>query len=416
METAGRNFAVEVVRRLQAAGHEAVFAGGCVRDELLGLVPDDYDVATSALPAQVQSLFPRSLAVGASFGVIEVIRKSPAGYLKVQVATFRNDGPYRDGRRPEGVVFSSAREDALRRDFTINGMFLDPVSGGLLDYVGGREDMSRKVLRAIGDADQRFGEDRLRLLRAVRMASRFDLEICPDTAAAVRRHASAIVVVSAERIAEELRKMLKGPRRARAASLMAEMGLLLRILPEARAVEADPEALASVLAALGRLDPAAGPIASLAILLEGMDFAGVAALAARLRLSNQERDLLKWLLARGRCLADSRAMKPSRLYPILAHAGCPDLLAVSRALMPEDPGVENAARVSAEVPRGTLDPAPWVTGNDLMAMGLKPCPAMKEVLAGLLADQLDGVLATRDAAIAEARTRIGRLGGPGATR
>lgn len=409
MESAERIFAVEVVRALQGAGHEAVFAGGCVRDELLGLAPDDYDVATSAMPEQVQSLFPRSLAVGASFGVIDVIRKASSGYLKVQVATFRNDGPYLDGRRPAGVVFSSAREDALRRDFTINGMFLDPVSGQLLDFVGGRDDLARRVLRAIGDPEQRFAEDRLRLLRAVRMASRFEMEICPETATAVKRHASAIVVVSAERIAEELRKMLKGPRRSRATRLLAEMELLARVLPEAEALLSDQETLTRALATLDRLSPDSGAIPALAVLLEGIDPAEAIPLAARLRLANQERDLLRWLLAQGRCLAESRAMRPSRLYPVLAHAGGPDLLAISRARTPGDSGVEHAARLFADVPRETLAPVPWVTGNDLISMGLKPCPAMKDLLAGLLADQMDGVLSDRDAAQAEARSRINKL-------
>jgi tRNA nucleotidyltransferase/poly(A) polymerase len=409
VESAERIFAVEVVRALQGAGYEAVFAGGCVRDELLGLTPDDYDVATSAMPEQVQSLFPRSLAVGASFGVIDVIRKASSGYLKVQVATFRNDGPYLDGRRPAGVVFSSAREDALRRDFTINGMFLDPVSGQLLDFVGGRDDLARRVLRAIGDPEQRFAEDRLRLLRAVRMASRFEMEICPETATAVKRHASAIVVVSAERIAEELRKMLKGPRRSRATRLLAEMELLARVLPEAEALLSDQETLTGALATLDRLSPDSGAIPALAVLLEGIDPAEAIPLAARLRLANQERDLLRWLLAQGRCLTESRAMRPSRLYPVLAHAGGPDLLAISRARTPGDPGVEHAARLLADLPRETLAPVPWVTGNDLISMGLKPCPAMKDLLAGLLADQMDGVLSDRDAAQAEARSRINKL-------
>lgn len=401
-----RNFGVEVVRVLQGAGHEALFAGGCVRDELLGLTPDDYDVATAALPEQVQELFPRSLAVGASFGVIDVIRKWQGRYLKVQVATFRNDGPYLDGRRPSGVVFSSAREDALRRDFTINGMFLDPVSDTLHDFVGGREDLERRLLRAIGDADQRFSEDRLRLMRAVRMAARFDMEICPVTAEAVRRHASAITVVSAERIAEELRKMLKGARRSRATRLLADLDLLVRVLPEAESLVGDVEAFERVLAILDRLDPGCGSIPALAVLLEGMNQAEALPLANRLRLANQERDLLRWLLAQGRCLCSAGSMKASQLYGILAHAGADDLLSVTRAQIPDDPGVKLATRTLADVPRETLAPVPWVSGNDLIQLGLKPCPAMKDLLAQLLADQIDGVLPTRDMALEEAKRRI----------
>src|SRR5690242_2559491 len=182
-----RDFALDVVRRLRQAGHEALWAGGCVRDELLGLTPQDYDVATSARPEQVRSLFRRTIAVGMSFGVIEVLGPRTEGdWLKVQVATFRSDVSYSDGRHPDAVVFSSAREDALRRDFTINGMFFDPLENRLIDYVGGQEDLQARVLRAIGDPKQRFAEDKLRMLRAVRIATRFELEIEPATAEAIR--------------------------------------------------------------------------------------------------------------------------------------------------------------------------------------------------------------------------------------
>src|SRR5215472_3150378 len=155
-----RDFAVEVVRTLRAAGHEALWAGGCVRDELLGLVPKDYDVATSARPEEVRRLFKRTIAVGASFGVVEVLGPRP---LKVQVATFRSDVSYSDGRHPDAVVFSTARDDAVRRDFTINGMFFDPLGNQLIDYVGGQADLQAKILRAIGDPQKRFSEDKLRM-------------------------------------------------------------------------------------------------------------------------------------------------------------------------------------------------------------------------------------------------------------
>ncbi|MGL4549960.1 MAG: CCA tRNA nucleotidyltransferase, partial [Gemmataceae bacterium] len=225
-----REFAVEVVRALQAAGHDALFAGGCVRDELLGHEPADYDVATAALPDDVIALFRRTVAVGAAFGVVEVLGPRP---FKVQVATFRRDGNYSDARRPDDVVFSTAEEDAKRRDFTINGMFLDPLAGRVIDFVGGRADLDAKVLRAIGDPAARFREDRLRLLRAVRMAARFGLSIDPDTRAAVQRMAAAVGDgVSAERVAEEFRKMLTDPNRVRAMRLLLELGLAAAVLPE----------------------------------------------------------------------------------------------------------------------------------------------------------------------------------------
>src|SRR5438034_1118492 len=175
-----REFAIDVVKRLQAAGYQALWAGGCVRDELLGLVPKDFDVATDARPEEVRGLFRRTVAVGMSFGVIEVLGPwTEAGMLKVQVATFRSDVSYSDGRHPDAVVFASAREDALRRDFTINGMFFDPIAGELIDYVHGQEDLQNRVLRAIGDPATRFDEDKLRMLRAVRFATCFELKVDP---------------------------------------------------------------------------------------------------------------------------------------------------------------------------------------------------------------------------------------------
>src|SRR5436853_6425461 len=190
----GREFATDVVRRLRAAGHAALFAGGCVRDMLLGREPDDFDVATDATPELVQKLFKRTAAFGVSFGVVEVLGPKP---LTVQVATFRSDVSYSDGRHPDAVVFSSPEEDARRRDFTINGMFFDPLAQTVIDYVGGQEDLGDGILRAIGDPAQRFAEDKLRLLRAVRFATRFHLTMDPATAAAVRALAGEITVVSA---------------------------------------------------------------------------------------------------------------------------------------------------------------------------------------------------------------------------
>src|SRR5579862_9222407 len=228
-----RDFAIDVVRRLQGAGFQALWAGGCVRDELLSLVPQDYDVATDARPEQVQQLFHRSIAVGASFGVIEVLGPRQDGdYLKVEVATFRSDVSYSDGRHPDAVVFSSPREDALRRDFTINGMFFDPVTEELIDYVGGKADLEARILRAIGDPKLRFQEDKVRLLRGVRFAARFDLSLEPDTAAAIRAAAPFLPQVSAERIAKEMRALLAHARRARALNLMYDLGLVHVILPE----------------------------------------------------------------------------------------------------------------------------------------------------------------------------------------
>src|SRR5437763_2390306 len=205
-----RQDALAVVKRLREAGHVAYFAGGCVRDELLGFTPKDYDVATDAPPERVRQLFSNTQAVGAAFGVILVRHRKSV----IEVATFRTDLQYKDGRRPEGVVFTTAEEDAKRRDFTINGLFMDPLDGDrVIDFVGGQEDLKNKVLRAIGEPNHRFEEDHLRLLRAVRFAARFGLQVDAATADAIQSHAAQLKRISPERICEELRLMLGAPSR-----------------------------------------------------------------------------------------------------------------------------------------------------------------------------------------------------------
>src|SRR5262245_62164424 len=234
-----REFALDVVRKLRQAGFTALWAGGCVRDELLGLVPADYDVATNAEPKHLRPLFKHRNEIGAHFGVVQVIgpRGDTGEWLTIEVATFRLDGPYGDGgRRPDWVKFCTPEEDAKRRDFTINGMFFDPVKNELIDFVGGRADLDAKILRAIGDPAARFTEDKLRILRGVRMASRFELTVDPDTLAAARRMAREIAVVSAERIAEELRKLLVHPNRTRGVRLLCDFALVEPIFPELAAL------------------------------------------------------------------------------------------------------------------------------------------------------------------------------------
>jgi poly(A) polymerase len=216
LETSARR----IVQRLQEAGFEALYAGGCVRDALLGQPPHDYDIATNAQPHEVQALFPRTLAIGAHFGVISVLD----GGADFQVASFRADGVYIDGRRPESVTFSTAREDAERRDFTVNGMFFDPIKVETIDYVGGRADLEARVLRAIGDPAARIAEDRLRMLRAVRFATVLGFEIEPRTWQAVVENARFIHEVSAERVREELVKIFLDPQRVRGFDLLDASG------------------------------------------------------------------------------------------------------------------------------------------------------------------------------------------------
>ncbi|MEX2026545.1 MAG: CCA tRNA nucleotidyltransferase, partial [Pirellulaceae bacterium] len=227
-----RQFAVEVVGRLRAKGYEALWAGGCVRDQLLGLTPKEYDVATSARPEQIREIFgyKRTLPIGAAFGVISVLGPKGAGHI--EVATFRRDAEYLDGRHPSGVTFTNAEEDAKRRDFTINGIFYDPLLEKVIDYVGGQQDLENKVVRAIGDPRQRFAEDKLRMLRAVRFTATFDFALDAETLAAIQQQADELTVVSVERIAAELRRMLVHPHRKRAMELLRGARLLEVVLPE----------------------------------------------------------------------------------------------------------------------------------------------------------------------------------------
>jgi poly(A) polymerase len=443
-----REFAVDVVRILQGAGFRALWAGGCVRDELLGLDPNDYDVATDARPEQVMKLFRRSIAVGAAFGVIEVI--GPRGphrqHLTVEVATFRSDGQYLDGRRPESVTFSSPEEDAKRRDFTINGMFFDPIAGELHDFVGGKQDLEAKVLRAIGDPTARFTEDKLRVLRAVRIAARFGLDIDPATLQAAKAIAPAITVVSAERIAEELRKLLTHPNRGRGVRLLREFELVKPVLPELVPTLTLPQGLPSaptgtlwdhILRVMELLEgpawphpePVSFPLAFAALLHDvgkpavfartadrytfhrhehvGKEMAET--IADRLRLSNAEKVRLAWLVERHQYLADAPTMRASRLNPILVHPGIGELLALHRAdALGSGHGlvhVEFCEKVLRETPADVLDPPPVLTGDDLIGMGLKPGKEFKPILDAVREAQLEGRVRTPD----EARRMVADL-------
>ncbi|MFL5241766.1 MAG: CCA tRNA nucleotidyltransferase [Gemmataceae bacterium] len=423
-----REFAIEVVRHLREAGFQALWAGGCVRDELLGLAPDDYDVATNARPEQVQRLFHRSIAVGASFGVIEVIGpRNEAGFVTVEVATFRSDVSYSDGRHPDAVVFSSAKEDALRRDFTINGMFFDPLSGELIDYVGGKADLEARLVRAIGDPAVRFAEDKLRMLRAVRIATRFDFALDRATADAIRAMAGQIATISAERIAEELRKLLVSPHRARGVRLLDETGLAKVLVPEAISMKAVPQGLPSaptgdlwdhVLTVLDKLGPEASfPLAFAALLhdvgkprtlartpdrytFHQHEHVGrrlASEIALRLKLSNSERERIEWLVEKHQYLSDARRMRPSKLKQILAHPGILELLALHRADAlasgHSTDHVDYCEQLLQEWSEADLNPPPLLTGHDLLRLGIPRGPLFKKLLDAVREAQLDGTIA-----------------------
>lgn len=436
-----REFACEVVERLHSAGYQALWAGGCVRDELLGLVPKDYDIATDARPEQVQRLFRRTVGVGKEFGVIKVLGpRTEQGWLEVEVATFRSDVSYSDGRHPDRVVFSSAREDALRRDFTINGMFFDPLQKELIDYVEGQADLRARVLRAIGDPATRFREDKLRMLRAPRFATRFDLTIDPSTASAIQSMAHEITRpppqpagVSAERIAEELRKLLVYPQRARGIQLLDELGLVEPILPELLEMKGVPQGPPSaptgdlwdhVLRVLELLGPEVSfPLAFAALFHDigkrrtigrGPDFytfyghehvgrrmASEACL--RLKLSNAERERIEWLVEKHQYLADVRQMRTSKLKPVLAEPGIRELLALHRtdalASGRNTDAVEYCEMLLQVWTPDDLDPPPLVTGLDLLELGLKPGPLFKKLLDVVREAQLDGTIKTKEEAL-----------------
>ncbi len=393
-----RDFALQTVARLQKAGHLAFFAGGSVRDQLLGIPPIDYDIATSAKPDEVVKLFTRCIQVGAAFGVVEVLgpRDTDGEWLRTQVATFRTDGHYTDGRRPDEVVYSSPEEDAARRDFTINGLFFDPIEDRIYDYVAGIADLNAKILRAIGDPVARFHEDKLRILRALRMAARFRLEIEPKTYAAILAMKSTIHVVSPERITEELRKMLAHPERVAGFALLRESGLLAELLP---AVSHDAERVQRLLSHLPRMSSAN---LAFAATFSSVTATELNAMFKRLRLSNDDVGLIRWLVMHQESLLHANAANKSAYYPLLVHPAIDELLAFNEAIAHQrgtgSPGVPHCRELLETTPRERLDPPPLLTGEDLIASGRKPGPMFKRILSELRQKQLDDEIQSTEAA------------------
>lgn len=404
-----RQFALDVVERLRASGFQAFWAGGCVRDELLGRVPADYDVATSATPDEVREVFGRrrTLAVGAAFGVITVLGPKDSG--QIEVATFRTDAAYTDGRHPAGVTFSSPEEDAQRRDFTINGLFLDPLSGEVHDYVGGREDLKAGVVRAIGVPAMRFGEDHLRMLRAVRFAAGFGFALENETRAAIEKMTHLVTTVSPERIAAELRAMVSRPGRRRALELLDETGLAREVLPEVAPADGDAAPRVAWKQAAAVIDALDEPDLStaLAALFETAGEERLRHTAHRLRLSNREVKLACWLVDAVAALEDASAAEVaarpwSQVQPLLAHDDAYLLADLLRARADCGRGnADAAAWVTAQIarPQAELDPPPLVTGSDLMAAGIPEGRTLGAALAALRAKQLDGEITSREAAI-----------------
>jgi len=460
--------ALAIARCLRDAGHQAFFAGGCVRDLLLGLAPQDFDIATSAIPEQIVTLFPKTFTVGAHFGVVlvcqtiddaEIATESGAPGERsrlagvVEVATFRNDGAYSDGRRPDAVRFSTdPREDVLRRDFTINGMLLDPLAyeatgdpaSATLDFVHGRQDLAARTIRAIGDPSLRFAEDKLRMLRAVRFAARLNFQIDPATSAAIRRHAAEIAPVSAERIRDELTRILTEGGARRGFELLFDLGLLAQVLPEVvrlRGVAQPPEfhpegdVWTHTLLMLEQLPTQSSSTLAWGALLHdigkpatyqppksatpggnqkpdrihfyGHVEAGVRiaeSILARLRFSGDDAAQILALVANHMRFGDVLQMKQSTLKRFLRLPHFHEHLALHRldALSAHgDLTCYEFARAHFEAePAPDLRPAPLLTGRDLIAAGYRPSPQFKPMLALAEDAQLEGAITSREQALA----------------
>lgn len=392
--------ALAITRKLRDAGYEAYWAGGCVRDQLLHTEPKDYDVATNARPEQVRELFGkrRTLAIGAAFGVIAVLNRDSK---PVEVATFRSDGAYIDGRRPSSVEFTTAEQDAQRRDFTINGMFYDPIADRVIDYVGGQADLQARVIRAIGDPHARFAEDKLRMLRAVRFATILDFSIEPETLAAIRTMASEISVVSAERIGAELARLLSSDHRAAGVVLLERSGLLAHLLPELADDAARQTATwRDTIARLGRLKATDVSVPLAALCLDFGGDATVAAVGRRYRFSNKEIELAVWLTRQlGRVEQADRIAWP-HLQRILVHDNAAELLQFARATIGADhPGVLHCEDRLA-LPPERLNPTPLLTGDDLVRHGYRPGPQFAAILTAVRDAQLEGRITSEAEALA----------------
>ncbi len=427
-----RSKATQIVRTLHDAGHTAYFAGGCVRDALMGKTPEDYDIATSARPEEVQALFSRSRAIGAHFGVI-LITESGIDY---EVATFRNDGAYRDGRHPENVVFSSPEEDARRRDFTINGIFFDPLREEIIDFVGGRADLEKKIIRAIGEPAERFREDHLRVMRAVRFATVLDFEIESRTWSALATYAPDLAHISMERIRDELTRILISPRRLRGFDLLVESGIMANIIPEIlelRGCEQPPQfhpegdvfvhtrlmiellkedaslplVLAVLLHDIGKPATRSYDEAGARIRFNAHDSLGARmteTILRRLKYSNEIIDATVEAVARHMVFKDVRKMRIARLKRFMAGPNFEDELELHRVDCASSHGMlDNYEFLHSKIEEFAsepLIPERLITGNDLIAMGWRPGAEIGRILTEIQTLQLEGELANRDEAIA----------------
>lgn len=399
-----REFAYEIVLQLKGAGFQAYWAGGCVRDLLLGIEAKDYDVATSAKPQEIRKLFghARTLAVGAAFGVILVL--SPDRKNQVEVATFRTDAAYSDGRHPDSVSFSTPEMDAQRRDFTINGLFFDPIAQRVIDYVGGQADLASATLRAIGNPDARISEDKLRMLRAIRISAHFNLQIETATYAALKCHAAEAASVSGERLAIELRKTLESSRPYWAVEKWADTGLLRVLLPEVAEVwEPRAAMIARILSARQPDGWLARLVGLLWAALEDNSDTAVAAAKSRLKFSNEEMQEIRFALSSQAILSQADRLPWSRVQPLMISAGigtAVDLIELRTTVGQTQSSVVDWLRERLRWAIEKLNPDPLVTGQELIQLGLLPSPKFKELLNQVRCQQLDSQLLTTEQALA----------------
>jgi poly(A) polymerase len=447
-----KDFAISIVRTLRDNGHQAYLVGGCVRDLLLGREPADYDVATDAPPQQVMRIFPETYAVGAQFGVVLVPARTPSSEIPdaeeateystvgrfrksyVEVATFRYDMGYSDGRHPDQVSFSrELREDVQRRDFTINGLLLDPEKNEVLDFVGGQEDLRAGVIRAIGEPERRFTEDKLRMLRAIRFAARFQYKIDPGTFAAIQKLASQIDQVSRERVRDELTRMLTEGHAKQAFELLDQSGLLHEVLPEIEAmkeVEQPPEfhpegdVFVHTLLLLEKLPHPCTPTLAWGALLHDVGkpptfrrapdrirfdnhvAVGVKmaeAICKRLRFSNDDTEQILALVDNHMKFGDVQRMRPSTFKKFIRTPRFDEHLELHRLDCESSHrslGMYNFTREQiAKLPPEQVRPKPLITGEDLIAVGYEPGPLFKRILSAVEDAQLDGRIASREEAL-----------------
>jgi tRNA nucleotidyltransferase/poly(A) polymerase len=390
------NYAREIVQMLRDAGHESYFVGGCVRDMVMEIRPVDYDIATGALPEQVTALFPRTEPIGAKFGVILVIHHGHP----FEVATFRSDEAYVDGRRPAGVVFTGPEEDVLRRDFTINGLLYDPIEDRIIDFVDGQADIKKKIVRAIGDPHQRFSEDKLRILRAIRFGARFGYTVEAKTWDAVCAMAPEIGQVSAERIRDELLRILVEGESAHGMTMLNESGLMSVVLPE---LSWD----AHIHDCLRMLGPAVAPDFALGVLLHECDADDARKVADRLRLSNNAIDHVDSLVGNQKRFSDVDKMSQSELKRFVRIPRFEDHLELFRIHLAvartSSEGFELARQRAQSWSSEDLFPKPLISGADLITLGFRPGPSFKSILTRVEDEQLEGRLVDHDAAIDFAR-------------